>query len=65
MNPSGVRIGTPAITSRGYLEQDSREVARLLDEAIKVGLDLQKSKNTHQNDKTLHIFGNNLMTVKQ
>jgi len=22
-------------------------------------VDLQKSKNTHQNDKTLHIFGNN------
>ena len=40
MNPSGVRIGTPAITSRGYLEDDSREVGRLLDEAFKIGLDL-------------------------
>ena len=46
MNPSGVRIGTPAITSRGYLEQDSREVGRLLDDAIKIGLDLQKRANS-------------------
>ena len=42
MNPSGVRIGTPAVTSRGYIEEDCREVARFLDETIKLGLDLQK-----------------------
>ena len=40
MNPSGVRIGTPAVTSRGYIEEDCREVARFLDETIKLGLDL-------------------------
>jgi glycine hydroxymethyltransferase len=41
MNPSGVRIGTPAITSRGYLEDDSKEVARFLDEAAKLAVELQ------------------------
>jgi len=38
--PSGVRIGTPAITTRGYLEEDAREVGRFLDEAIKLGIEL-------------------------
>ena len=34
--PGGVRVGTPAITTRGYLEEDSKEVGRFLDEAIKL-----------------------------
>ena len=38
--PGGVRIGTqtktPAITTRGYLESDSKETGRFLDEAIKL-----------------------------
>lgn len=34
MNPSGIRIGTPAITTRGLNEDDCREVARLMDKAI-------------------------------
>ena len=28
MDPSGVRLGTPAVTSRGFLEDDLRQVAR-------------------------------------
>lgn len=40
VTPGGVRIGTPAITTRGYLEEDCREVARFLDEAIKLSLKL-------------------------
>ena len=39
--PCGVRVGTPAITTRGYLEQDAKEVGRFLDEAIKLGVELQ------------------------
>lgn len=31
---SGLRLGTPAITSRGFNEDDSREVARLISKAI-------------------------------
>jgi len=39
--PGGIRVGTPAITTRGYLEEDAREVGRFLDEAIKLGVELQ------------------------
>lgn len=30
MNPSGARVGTHAITTRGYMEEDSRQVARFM-----------------------------------
>lgn len=33
-DPSGVRLGTAAITMRGFGEEDSREVARIIDRAI-------------------------------
>lgn len=35
MNPSGVRFGTPAITTRGMKENDMKKVAFWIDEAIK------------------------------
>lgn len=42
ITPGGVRIGTPAITTRGYLEEDSREVARFIDETFKIALSIQE-----------------------
>lgn len=40
LTPGGIRVGTPAITTRGYLEQDAKEVARYLDEAIKLSIEM-------------------------
>ena len=34
MNPSGLRIGTPALTTRGLVEDDLREVARIICAAL-------------------------------
>ena len=32
--PGGVRIGTPAVTTRGYLEKDMKDVAHFLDQVF-------------------------------
>jgi len=34
MNPSGVRIGTPAVTTRGFKEKESRLIVGFMDEAL-------------------------------
>jgi glycine hydroxymethyltransferase len=34
MNPSGLRIGTPALTTRGLTEDDLREIARVISVAL-------------------------------
>jgi len=38
ITPGGVRIGTPAVTSRGFLNDDMREVGRFIDEVMKISL---------------------------
>ena len=43
-NPGGIRLGTPALTSRGFVEDDFKKVAQFLDRAIKIGLRIQKEK---------------------
>lgn len=40
ITPGGVRIGTPAVTTRGYLEADMLEVSRFLDETAKLSIDI-------------------------
>jgi glycine hydroxymethyltransferase len=34
MNPSGLRIGTPALSTRGMVEEDVREIARIIVAAL-------------------------------
>jgi glycine hydroxymethyltransferase len=36
VTPGGIRIGTPAVTTRGYLAADMVEVGRYLDEVAKL-----------------------------
>merc|ERR1711871_851916 len=42
LSPGGVRIGTPALTSRGFKEDDFRQVADFLDRAVKIAQECQK-----------------------
>jgi len=41
--PSGIRVGTPAMTSRGFTEEDFREVAQYFDRAVHLALDVHKA----------------------
>ncbi|EGY17142.1 hypothetical protein VD0002_g3404 [Verticillium dahliae] len=41
LTPCGIRIGTPAMTSRGFGEADFERVATYIDEAIKICKDVQ------------------------
>merc|ERR1719393_7484 len=41
LSPSGLRIGTPAMTSRGLVEKDFLKVGEFISKAIKVAQDIQ------------------------
>merc|ERR1712173_320939 len=41
--PGGVRIGTPALTTRGFTTKDFEQVAAFLDEACKLALRINDS----------------------
>lgn len=42
LNPSGIRLGTPALTTRGLVEENMDEVADWIDKAIKLALEIRK-----------------------
>lgn len=42
LSPGGVRIGTPALTSRGFVEKDIVQVATFLERAVNITLAIQK-----------------------
>lgn len=42
MVPGGLRMGSPALTSRGFVEKDFEKVAALVDRGVQIALDLKK-----------------------
>ena len=49
-SPGGVRISTPALTTRGLKEADFVKVADFLDRAVKISLDVQKTSGKKLKD---------------
>jgi glycine hydroxymethyltransferase len=50
VTPGGIRIGTPAVTTRGYLEADMLRVGHFLDEVCKLSNDIQKQSGPKLSD---------------
>jgi len=48
LNPGGIRMGTPALTSRGFKETDFEQVAEFFDKAVDIAVELS---NTEQGTK--------------
>lgn len=42
MVPSGLRMGTPALTTRGFLEKDFDKVAEFVNRAVEIAKDLKQ-----------------------
>ena len=53
MDPSGIRLGTPAITTRKLMEKESARVAELMIDALVHRADQEKLNNIHQEIKDL------------
>ncbi|ETE72452.1 Serine hydroxymethyltransferase, cytosolic, partial [Ophiophagus hannah] len=59
LRPSGLRLGTPALTSRGLLEDDFRKVAHFIHKGIELTLQVQSDMNPKA---TLKEFKEKLVT---
>jgi glycine hydroxymethyltransferase len=53
MRPSGIRFGTPAITTRGFTEKESARVAELMLDVLRAPEDTKAHKKVHTEIKTL------------
>ncbi|XP_066545344.1 serine hydroxymethyltransferase, cytosolic [Amia ocellicauda] len=45
LRPSGIRLGSPALTSRGFVEDDFRKVAEFIHRGILLTVEIQKDMN--------------------
>ncbi len=53
MVPGGIRVGTPALTTRGLIEKDFEKVAEFMDRGIKIAIKLNAEG---ENSKALKNF---------
>ncbi|XP_057766213.1 serine hydroxymethyltransferase 4-like [Salvia miltiorrhiza] len=60
LSPGGVRIGTPAMTSRGLVEKDFEQIAEFLHRAVSITLKIQK-----EHGKLLKDFNKGLVNNKE
>merc|ERR1711912_129213 len=50
MTPGGIRMGCPALTTRGFTEEDFEKVAEFFDRAVKISVDIKGKTGTKLKD---------------
>jgi glycine hydroxymethyltransferase len=64
--PGGLRMGAPALTSRGFTESDFDQVAEFVDEAVKITVDIKKSLGNHKmKDFKAAVLNNDYPAIKE
>eukprot|EP00298_Acanthocystis_sp_HF-20_P010378 c18824_g1_i1.p1 GENE.c18824_g1_i1~~c18824_g1_i1.p1 ORF type:complete len:480 (+),score=175.01 c18824_g1_i1:44-1441(+) len=58
LNPGGVRVGTPALTTRGMKESDFEQVGEFLHKAVQIGLKIQEKSGSQLKDFTKALHNN-------
>lgn len=62
LNPSGLRIGTPALTTRGMKEDDMRKIVTFMDEAFKLAKKVQAKSGPKLVDFKKHLISEDFKT---
>merc|ERR1712048_391680 len=57
LSPGGVRIGAPAMTTRGLKEKHFEQIAEFLDRVVKISLQIQSEKGKKLKDFELGLEG--------
>merc|ERR1712113_745972 len=58
LSPGGVRIGSPAMTTRGCTDVDFKQIACFLDRCCQIALQIQKEKGKKLKDFEVALVGN-------
>merc|ERR1712147_452216 len=58
LSPGGVRIGAPAMTTRGCTREDFKKIALFLDRCCQIALQVQKEKGKKLKDFELGLVNN-------
>ncbi|CAF1343530.1 unnamed protein product [Rotaria magnacalcarata] len=64
LKPSGIRFGTPALTTRGFQESDIVQVGLFIDRAVQIALDINSS-NPNQTVKDFKVNMQNEQHAKK
>lgn len=55
-NPQGIRLGTPALTTRGFVEENMVDVAKFIDEGVKLALKIRNSMTNNRMEDFIAKF---------
>eukprot|EP00742_Colponemidia_sp_Colp-10_P001484 GILJ01001594.1.p1 GENE.GILJ01001594.1~~GILJ01001594.1.p1 ORF type:complete len:514 (+),score=79.76 GILJ01001594.1:42-1544(+) len=65
LTPGGVRVGAPAMTSRGCVEKDFEKIGELLDRSVKIANDIKKEAGPKVKDFKDFLDKTEIPAVKQ